>query len=198
MGNNSLISTDNVAWACSWAVTFIYCWDAECVEMCLGTISWCDVEKQGNVCFTEGEIFSWHNFYCCVTTIQKYTNCFDFISSHFLVCYTTAYGGSSISYIMHIKRLSSKYFYRTCDMHVLFQINKCAETCRWMFCVKDAIIEVIFKCNLPFLRSVSHTMGYSTPKTLFSLPCVLTLFRLATGWAVRGSNLDEGDFFLPV
>ena len=67
-----------------------------------------------------------------------------------------------------------------------------------MLCVKAAIIEVIFKCNSPFLRSVSHTMGYSTPKTLLSLPCVLTLFRLATGWPVRGSNLVGRDFSLPV
>ena len=53
---------------------------------------------------------------------------------NFPVCYTRAYRGSSISYIMHIERLSSKYFYRTCDMHVLFQINKYAETCRLMLC----------------------------------------------------------------
>jgi hypothetical protein len=99
---------------------------------------------------------------------------------------------------MHTEPLSSKYFYRTCDMHVLFQTNKYAVTCRLLLCVKDAIIEVIFKCNLPFLRSVSHTMSYSTPKTLFSLPCVLTLFRLAMGWTVRGSNLGRGDFSLSV
>ena len=46
---------------------------------------------------------------------------------------------------MHIERLSSKYFDRTCDMHILFQMNKYAETCRLTLCVKDAVIKVIFK-----------------------------------------------------
>jgi hypothetical protein len=51
---------------------------------------------------------------------------------------------------MHIERLSSKYYDRTCDMRVLFQMNKYAETCRLTLCVKDAVIEVILNETCPF------------------------------------------------
>ena len=118
---------------------------------------------------------------------------------NFRVCYTRAYRGSSISYIMHIERLSPIYFYRTCDMYVLFQMNKYAETCRLMLCVKDAIIKVIFKLNLPFLRSVFHTMGYSTPKTLFFFTLCTYVIPIRYGLDGPGFEPRWGrDFFLSV
>jgi hypothetical protein len=44
---------------------------------------------------------------------------------------------------MHIERLSSEYFYRTCDVHILFQMDRYAETCRSLHCVYGVITQVI-------------------------------------------------------
>jgi hypothetical protein len=117
---------------------------------------------------------------------------------NFRVYYTRAYRGSSISYIMYIERLSSKYFYRTCDVYVLFKMNKYAETCRLMLCVKDEI-KYIFKRNVPFLRSVFHTMGYSTPKTLFLF--TLCSYVIPIRYGLDGPGFEprwRTDFFLSV
>ena len=57
-----------------------------------------------------------------------------------------------------------------------------------MLCVKDTIIKVIIKLNLSFLRSVSHTMGYSTPKTVFFF--TLYTYVIPTRYGLDGPGFE--------
>jgi hypothetical protein len=100
---------------------------------------------------------------------------------------------------MHIERLSSKYSYRTCDVHVLFQMNKYSETCRSLQRVCGVITQVIFKWNLLVLRSLSRAMGYSIPSTLFLF--TLCTYITPTRYGLDGPEFEPRwgwDFSLPV